>query len=51
MKGCHLLLALQISEHKVVKTDGIKVKGWHQMKDCLKSELPKLYAHHLSCYQ
>lgn len=29
----------------------VKVKDWHQMKDCLKSELPKLYAHHLSCYQ
>lgn len=29
----------------------VKVKDWHQMKDCFKSELPKLYAHHLSCYQ
>lgn len=29
----------------------VKVKDWHQIKDCLKSELSKLYAHHLSCYQ
>lgn len=28
-----------------------KVKGLHQIKDCLKSELPELYAHHLSCCQ
>lgn len=29
----------------------VKVKGLHQIKDCLKSDLPQLYAHHLSCCQ
>lgn len=29
----------------------VKVKDWHQIKACLKSELSELYAHHLSCYQ